>query len=53
MVLVPPTPRRLPVLFRHFAAIGAAGVCSVEALADRHSRSRSALACGALRDTNT
>ena len=40
------------VVLRHFAAIEAAEVCSVGALADRHSRSRSALACGALRDIN-
>ena len=39
-------------VLRHFAAIEAAEVCSVEALADRHGRSRSALALGALRDIN-
>ena len=38
------------VVLRHFAAIGAAEVCSVESLADRHSRSRSSLAFGAVRD---
>ena len=38
------------VVLRHFAAIEAAEVCSVEVLADRHGRSRSALACGAWRD---
>ena len=39
-------------VLRHFAAIEAAEVCSVEALAGRHGRSRSALALGALRDIN-
>ena len=36
------------VVLRHFAAIEAAEVFSVDALADKHGRSRSALACGAL-----
>ena len=40
------------MVLRHFAAIEAAEVCSVESLADRHGRSRSALALGALRDIN-
>ena len=40
------------VVFRHFAALEAAEVCSVEALADRRGRSRSALALGALRGIN-
>ena len=39
-------------VLRHFAAIEAAEICSVDALADRHGRSRSALALGALRDIN-
>ena len=38
------------VVLRNFAAIEAAEVCSVESLADRHGRSRSALAPGAVRD---
>ena len=39
-------------VLRHFAAIEAAEVSSVESPADRHSRSRSALAPGAVRDVN-
>ena len=38
------------VVLRHFAAIEAAEVCSVESLADRHGRSRSSLVPGAVRD---
>ena len=38
------------VVLRHFAAIEVAEVCSVEPLAERHGRSRSALAPGAVRD---
>ena len=38
------------VVLRHFAAIEAADVCSVESLAGRHSRSSSSLAVGAVRD---
>ena len=38
------------VVLRNFAAIEAAEVCSVESLADRHGRSRSSLAAGAVRD---
>ena len=40
------------VVLRHFAAIEAAEIWSVGALADRHGRSRSALALNALRDIN-
>ena len=40
------------VVLKHFAAIEAADVFAVDAFADRHGRSRSALALGALRDIN-
>ena len=40
------------VVLKHFAAIEAAEACSVESLADKHGRSRSALAPGAVRDIN-
>ena len=40
------------VVLKHFAAIEAAEVCSVDVLADRHGRSRPALAPGTVRDIN-
>ena len=38
------------VVLRHFAAIEAAEVCSVEALADKHGRTGPAIAPGTARD---
>ena len=38
------------VVLSHFATIEAAEACSVESLADRHGRSHSTLAVGAVRD---
>ena len=40
------------VVLRHFAAIEAAEVCSVDALADRHGRSGPAVVPGTVRDIN-